>query len=189
MTVPLTLQPLTAERWDDLERLFGPRGAYGGCWCMWWRRSRSEFEAEKGEGNRKALRALVDDGRVPGLLAYEGDQPVAWVSVAPREDYPVLGRSPVLKPLDERPVWCIVCFFVAASHRGRGLTLRLIEAAVDHARAHGATCVEAYPTRPRGRRLPPVSSFMGLPDLFAAAGFEVAARPSDARLIMRRELG
>jgi len=27
-------QPLTPDLWDDLERLFGPNGAYGGFWCM-----------------------------------------------------------------------------------------------------------------------------------------------------------
>lgn len=187
-TPEITVHPLTAERWADLETLFGPNGAYGGCWCMWWRRSRSELEEEKGEGNRQALRALADRDPPPGLLAYDGARPVAWVSVAPREHYPVIGRSPVLKPVDDRPVWSIVCFYVARSHRGRGLALPLVRAAVDHARANGATCVEAYPTRPRGRRLPPVSSFMGLPDVFAAAGFEEVARPSEARLIMRREL-
>ena len=54
-----SFSPVTPENWLDLERLFGPRGASGGCWCMWWRTSRREFEANGNEGNRKAMRSLV----------------------------------------------------------------------------------------------------------------------------------
>ena len=184
----MEFHPLTPERWPDLERLFGPRGAYGGCWCMWWRLKRSEFEKHQGEGNRRALRGIVESGGVPGILAYDGGEPVGWCSVAPREEYGSLERSRVLKRLDERPVWSIVCFFVARGHRGRGVILELVRGAVEHARRHGAEIVEAYPTVPRSGRLPPVSSFMGMPEVFEQAGFVECARPSDAKMVMRRYL-
>lgn len=180
--------PLTPERWADLEALFGPRGAYGGCWCMWWRSSRTEFETNKGERNRWALQARVAGGEVPGILLYRDAAPVGWCSVAPRESYPAIVRSPVLRPVDDTPVWSLPCLFVARGERGEGLALALVEAAVEHARAAGAEAVEAYPTVPRGRELPPVSSFMGVPSLFARAGFVEVARPSPARMIMRRRL-
>ncbi|MBM4117215.1 GNAT family N-acetyltransferase, partial [bacterium] len=93
--------PLTPERWADFETLFGPRGACGGCWCMWWRLKRSDWERGQGAGNKQAMRRLVAAGAVPGLIAYAGDEPVGWVSVGPREHFGVLGRSPVLKPVDE----------------------------------------------------------------------------------------
>ena len=93
--------PLTPERWADLERLFGERGACGGCWCMWWRLTRREFEQNKGDGNKASLRALVESGPPPGLLAYDGDEAVGWCAVEPRESYPALARSRVLKPIDE----------------------------------------------------------------------------------------
>jgi len=67
---------LTPERWADFEKLFGPRGATGGCWCMWWRLTGREFDAQKGEGNRRAMKAIVDSGRVPGILAYHEGHPV-----------------------------------------------------------------------------------------------------------------
>lgn len=184
----LTFHPLTADRWDDLERLFGPSGAYGGCWCMWWRVTRKAFEENGNEGNRRAFRERVEAGPPPGILAYEEDVPVGWCAVAPREIHGSLERSPVLKRLDDRSVWSIVCLYVARSHRGRGMSEALIEAAVEHARAHGAQLVEAYPTRPRGERLPDVSSFMGVPEVFARTGFREAARPSEAKVVMRREL-
>jgi len=104
----MQFHPLTPERWDDFEALFGARGAYSGCWCMWWRLKRKEFEAQQGDGNRAAMKAIVESGRVPGILGYDGDRAVAWCSVAPREDFPSLNRSPVLKRLDDEPVWSIV---------------------------------------------------------------------------------
>jgi uncharacterized protein YndB with AHSA1/START domain len=105
----LSIHPLTPDRWDDLETLFGPRGAIGGCWCMWWRQTRSEYDRQKGEGNRQAMRAIVASGEIPGLLAYSGGRPVAWCSVAPRTAYPSLDRSRVLQRVDDQPVWSIVC--------------------------------------------------------------------------------
>lgn len=184
-----SFQPLTADRWSDLERLFGERGAYGGCWCMYWRTTRREFERDQGEGNRQSLRSQVESGLVPGILAYRQGQPVGWCSVAPREQYPSLNRSPVLKPLDDHPVWSIVCFFIDKDHRGRGLAGLLIEAAVEYAGTKGATIVEAYPTKPRGRQLAPVSVYMGLPALFEQAGFQRVAEPSESKAVMRYFLG
>lgn len=184
----LEFHPLTADRWPDLEALFGERGAYGGCWCMWWRSTRSEFEDQQGEGNRKALKGIVNGGEVPGILAYEEGEAVGWCSVAPRQAYGSLNRSRILKPIDGNPVWSIVCFFVAKTHRMQGLLLSLIRGAVEYAKSHGAKIIEAYPTVPKAERMPPVSSFMGLPSVFEEAGFVEVARPSTSKMIMRLEI-
>ncbi|MEW6750661.1 MAG: GNAT family N-acetyltransferase [Candidatus Latescibacterota bacterium] len=187
--VPLDVHPLTTDRWGDLEALFGPHGACGGCWCMWWRCARSQFRAQAGEGNRRALRALLEAGRVPGLLGYRDGQPVGWVSVAPREEYPSLERSRVLRRLDDLPVWSLVCLFVASRQRRQGIALALVRSAVEHVRAQGGRIVEAYPTVPRRGRLPAVSSYMGVPSLYARLGFVECARPSPARKVMRLQVG
>lgn len=185
--VPLALefQPLTPGRWSDFEALFGQRGAYGGCWCMWWRSTRREFEERGGEGNRQAMKAIVDSGEVPGILAYHQGEPVGWCSVAPREQYGTLERSRVLKRLDDTPVWSLVCFFVAKGYRDQGMANALIQGAVTYVRSQGGKAVEAYPTQPREGRLPPVSSFMGMPAMFERAGFVECARPSKSKVIMR----
>ena len=107
------VHPLTAGRWDDLVTLFGPRGACAGCWCMWWRRPAAEFRADKGDGNRRALRRLVDAGDVPGLIAYVGGEPAGWLALAPRECYVRFERSRTLAPGDAEPVWSVTCVFVA----------------------------------------------------------------------------
>ncbi len=188
MRPKLEFKPLTAERWADLQALFGPRGAYSGCWCMWWRCSRREFERNGNTGNRAAFRQLVMEGETPGILAYADGQAVGWCSVAPRQSYPSLLRSRTLKAVDDRPAWSIVCFFVARDWRGRGVSKALAKAAVDYVRDRGGKLLEAYPTDPKGRRLAPVSSYMGTPEIFAAAGFRECARPSPSRRVMRRSV-
>lgn len=183
----LHIHPLTPDRWADLERLFGERGACGGCWCMWWRLPRSTFQAQKGEGNRRALRSLVRKGDAPGLLAYERDAPVAWCAVQPREAYPLIERSRTLRPVDDAPdVWSVTCFFVARPYRGRGVSVRLLEAAVDWVRGRGGLLVEGYPVEPRTGRMPDAFAWTGLVKTFRRAGFVECARRSPTRPIMRR---
>ena len=184
----IKVYPLTPRRWPDLEKLFGPRGACGGCWCMYWRLPRKEFERRKGEGNRRLLRKLAGSGTPPGLLAYLDGEPVGWCALAPREVYPVLGRSRVLARVDEKPVWSAVCFFVARRHRSRGVSRALVRAAVAFARKHGAKIAEGYPVEPRKGRAPDVFLWTGLPGTFLTAGFKEVARRSPTRPILRRAL-
>jgi GNAT superfamily N-acetyltransferase len=181
----LHFHSVTPARWTDLETLFGERGACGGCWCMWMRLTRSRFEQQKGEGNRRAMKAIVDAGEVPGLLAYDDDRPIGWVSVAPREAYPVLERSRTLKPIDNQPVWSIVCLFIDKAWRGRGMMVKLVKAAVDYARSQGADIIEAYPVDPHRSDYPPAFAWPGIKSAFDEIGFIEVARRSETRPIMR----
>jgi GNAT superfamily N-acetyltransferase len=181
--------PLTEIRWRDFERLFGKNGACGGCWCMLWRVPRKQFEAQKGERNRRAMRRLVASGEAPGLIGYLDGEPVGWCALAPREQYPGLARSRVLKPVDERPCWSVACLFVHRAHRHTGVSTKLLRAAVAHARARGARILEGYPIEPRrGESLAPAFAWTGIASAFRAAGFAEVARRSATRPIMRREI-
>ena len=177
--------PLEPARWADLEALLGPNGV-SGCWCMWWRQTAREFSAGSGEPNRRALRALVDDGRPTGLLAYDGDRPVGWCSVAPRADFGRLDRSPKLFPVDDTPVWSIVCFYVARRSRGTGVARALLDAAVGTAAAAGAEVVEAYPVDPGEGRAASAGAYTGVLSMFLAAGFEEVARRGGRPIVRRR---
>ncbi len=181
----LEVHPLTPDRWADFEELFGQRGACGGCWCMLWRVRRSQFETQKGAGNKRAMKRIVNAGEIPGLLAYVRGEPVGWCSVAPREAYPVLSRSRVLKPIDDKPVWSVVCFFIAKAHRRTGLSVRLLEAVTAYARKNGAKIIEGYPVAPKKDRTPDVFAWTGLASAFEKAGFTEVARRSETRPIMR----
>jgi GNAT superfamily N-acetyltransferase len=184
----LIFHPVTPNCWQDFETLFGPRGAMGGCWCMWWRIKRKEFEVNKNEDNKAAMKEIVDSGKVPGLLVYDKGDPVGWVSIAPREDFPVLGRSPILKPVDNLPVWSIVCFVVRKDYKRQGMSGRLIQAAVDYAASQGATIVEGYPIDPKKSAVPDIYSFTGFLSTFKAAGFVEVARRSERKPIVRLDL-
>ena len=184
----VVVRPVTSERWDDLVALFGPRGACAGCWCMYFRQSRSEFERKKGARNRQALRRLVGGGAEPGLLAYVDGAPAGWIALAPREDYPLLSRSRILQPVDEKPVWSVVCFFVARAYRGRGLTVALLRKAAAYARRRGARRLEGYPVDPIKGKMPDTFAYYGLAAAFRQAGFREVARRSATRPIMRLEL-
>jgi GNAT superfamily N-acetyltransferase len=183
----VTFHPLTPGRWADLEAVFGPNGATSGCWCMWFRQSSQEFEQCHGEQNRLALRALVEGGTAPGLLAYVEGRAAAWVAVEPRTAYPRLDRSRVTKPLDDEDAWAVTCFFIHRDFRGAGLQSQLLEAALDWAKARGAKLIEGFPIDPEGR-VAAASGFYGFRSTFTAAGFEEVARRTRGRPYMRKRL-
>jgi GNAT superfamily N-acetyltransferase len=183
-----SFHPLTPDRWDDLEALFGKRGACAGCWCMYWRMPRRDFDALHGEGTRQLLKELVDAGQTPGVLAYAGDTPVGWCALAPRETYLTLENSRILKRVDGRPVWSVVCFFVDRHFRRQGVSVALLRAAVDFARQHGARMVEGYPVEPKKDLVPDVFVYTGLASAFLKAGFIEVLRRSETRPIMRYEI-
>lgn len=182
----LDFSPATPERWPDIERLFGPRGACAGCWCMWWRLPRRSWEAGKGPANKKKMRALVNAGREPGVIAYADGEPIGWCAVAPREEYSGLSRSRVLAPIDDEPVWSVTCLFVARAYRNQGVSVRLLAEAVRFARSRGARIVEGYPVEPASR-MADSFAWTGLASAFVNAGFREAARRSKTRPIMRAE--
>ena len=192
----LVARPLTAERWPDLERLFGPNGAYSNCWCAFQRVTGREFSAgcqDRGAGNRALLRRLTDEGSRPGLIGYRDGQPVGWVSLGPRPEFGRVLRSPItrLDPNEaaDRSVWSIVCFFIPRAHRGAGVGRALLERAIAHAHASGAAVLEAYPLDTRGARVQSSTAFTGTLDLFRGAGFAVVAERVAGRPVVRLDLG
>ena len=187
-TDAIRFQPLTPARWPDVKKLFGPRGACAGCWCMWPRLRGAEFAKRKGAGNQRAFRRIVASGDPPGLLAYAGREPVGWCALAAREVYPRIESSRTLARVDDRPVWSVVCFFVARSHRRRGLTVRLLREAVRYARKRGAQILEGYPVEPASGKTADAFAWTGLAAAFRRAGFVEVARRSPTRPIMRHAL-
>ena len=185
----LDVRELRAETWDDFERVLGRNGGARGCWCMHWRLSIAEWMEGKGEGNKRAMRKLASREEPPGVLVYEGDQPVAWCALGPRAAFPRLGRSPILAPVDEAPVCAITCIFVHRQHRGAGLLPAVLDAVCTYAATRGHPIAEGYPVEPRpGRRAGSDTAMTGIASAFRAAGFtEVARRKSD-RPVMRRRL-
>jgi len=185
----LEVHPLTRGRWKDLVELFNRPGGsiVRGCWCMYYRRTGGGGGVGPGRTSRRAMKALVDSGVVPGLIGYEDGSPVGWISLGPREDYPRLRGSPVMKPVDDRPVWSVICFFVDKRARGRNVTDALLKAGIDYARSQGATLLEAYPVDKRERSDPDFMWF-GAKRLYDRAGFTEVARRKPARPVVRKAI-
>jgi len=181
------VRPLTSATWADLEALFGlPGGSMvRGCWCMHYRKTGTP--AWTPAQNKSALRDLVGSGVMPGLVGYLSEKPAGWISLGPRADYRRLRRSPIMKPVDDADVWSVVCSYVPRLYRGQGLQHRLLAAAIDFARQHGAGMLEAYPVDKPGRSHDDFM-FFGSRSLYERAGFTEVARRSPTRVVMRLAL-
>ena len=189
----LVIHPLTPARWGDIETIFNAKGCSVAryCWCMHYRHSGTPTKVPAGktraQANRAELKGLVDSGRPPGLIAYRGKTPVGWVSLGPREEFAKLARSSVMKPVDDAPVWSIICFVVPAEHRRQGVAAALLEGAVAYAKKRGARLLEAYPVDKAGRSADG-SMWFGAKSMFDAGGFEEVARRKPTRPVVRRRV-
>jgi ribosomal protein S18 acetylase RimI-like enzyme len=191
--VPLEIVPLTPDRLADLASLFEQGGDPKRCWCSYFHVRGRGWDDWDVAANRALLEARAHAERPPGLVAYRDGEAVGWVSVAPREDYARIVASRVLAPVDDRPVWSIVCFVVGRQARRSGIARALLDAAVDFAAERGATIVEAYPVDTAGARISSASAYRGTLAMFRRAGFEVVAerrssRNAPVRPIVRRVL-
>jgi GNAT superfamily N-acetyltransferase len=177
---------VTPGRWSDLEKLFGPNGAYSNCWCTWWVLTGKEFSQALPSQRRSLLENLVADGEKPGLIAYRDSEPVGWCAVGPRERYARM-MSPRSRtfgpPEDTEGGWVINCFYIARPARGTGVATALLEAAVEFARKSGARFIDAYPLLDGSQGA--ASIFVGTYSMFARAGFKEVSRLR-ARPLMRR---
>lgn len=178
---PLEFHPLTPDRLPDLASLFEQGGDPKWCWCAYFRVRSVDFSNASKARHRGILARAVEDtareNRAPGLVAYRGSEAVGWISIGPREDYERLVHSRVLAPVDDEPVWSIVCFVVGRRTRGQGVARRLLAAGIAYARAHGASMLEAYPVEvTEGGRIPSAEVYRGTLSMFEDAGFRVVAR-------------
>jgi ribosomal protein S18 acetylase RimI-like enzyme len=184
------LKPLTIARWPDLEAIFNAKGCSvaRGCWCMFYRRSGTHRPPSPGrtvaESNRLEHKALVEAREFTGLLGYRGKRPVGWVSFGPREGYKKLVRSPVMKPVDDQPVWSIICFVVPQEFRGAGVARALLDGAIAYAKKRGVRLLEAYPID-KGAPSRDDAMWFGAKSMYDAAGFEEVARRKPHRPVVR----
>jgi GNAT superfamily N-acetyltransferase len=196
MATPPSIQvkPLTPARFADLAHLFDEGGDPRWCWCTYFRVRGRDWSNSTATSNRDELRALAKRKLAPGLVAYREGRAVGWVSLGPRTDYERLAYSKVLAPIDDLPVWSIVCFVVSRSVRRQGIARRLLDAAIEYAREHGASTLEAYPVEiPKGKRIPAADAYHGALSTFTKAGFTVVDRrqwnkTSPVRPIVRLDL-
>ncbi len=176
----LIFRPLTPRLMDAFGKVL--RGNWGaGCWCMYPRLTDAQMRELPGSDSasqrrRNAMTKLARRRRAPGLLAFEGDEPVGWVAVAPRSELARIEASRAMPRVDDEDVWVIPCITVLKAARGRGIALALIRAAVAYATEKGAPAVEAYP-RAGAARTGDDNAYFGTEPLFRRGGFQVVQEP------------
>ena len=184
--------PVTPDRFEDFADVINPNRRAAHCWCLSHRLQAKEIEELGGGSREQAMRELCEREHPPGVVTYLDGTPVGWCNVGPRSEITRLSRSRLIRPVDDLPVWSIVCVVVRSGHRKQGVTGHLIEGAVAYAAANGAPAVEAHPVDPKGR-MDLTMAFVGTKAMFDKAGFEVVGT-TDAvasrlpRLVMRRTL-
>ncbi len=180
----LTARLLRDDDWPTIEELFGPNGACGGCWCMWWRvpRGGKLWDRMKGKNNRAAFRKLVESGEVHGVLAFSDGKPVGWCSFGPRRSHPRLERVRALRRNSPEGTWAILCFYIPSAWRRRGVARLLLQEATTQAFKLGAREIEAYPVVANSSAGPVPAAFAwtGVAALFEAAGYKKAAQQDRA---------
>lgn len=184
------IAPATLERWDDVVAVFGRRGNDAGwCWCR--RFLGPPTDGVDRDDNREALRREISTAKIePGLIAYLDATPAGWTRVMPRSALPgVLANRALRRVLpDDDGAWWVTCFAVDQRHRNSGVATALLDAAVAHARRHGATAVEGHPVDTDALAAARVSGsalFTGTMSSFVAAGFTEIARTYPSRPVMR----
>jgi len=190
-TENIRFEELRPDLWPDVERLFGPNGACGGCWCMYWRAENSRAWNEiRGARAKKALKNLIQKGKAHGVLAFADDEPVGWCSFGPRTNFLNLERVRAYKRDDTSDVWSIICFFINRKWRGKGLSLGLLKAAIKAMRKRGVKILEAYPstTTKDGRRLSASSAWTGPLKIFEKMGFKTVQSTNPLKPLVRLEL-
>ena len=190
----MEIRPLTVDLWPALAELFAAGGDPKWCWCQYFRKQGLDWSNSTTAGNRASLESLAArPDLAPGLVGYRDGKAVGWVSLAPREDYGRLEGAKLLARIDDTPVWSIVCFVVSRKARGQGVADALLRGAIDYAREHGATTLEAYPVAATRGRISPANAFHGVQSMYERAGFTVAEtrqwnKSSPLRPIMRLAL-
>ncbi|SMO71649.1 GNAT family N-acetyltransferase [Solitalea koreensis] len=184
-SLPLTFEPLSPSNWHQFERLFGEKGACGGCWCMSFRLKRADFEEGKGQSNKDAMKELVFDNRMTGLLAFYEGEAIAWLSMSPREEFVKLENSRIHKRIDNTAVWSIPCFFIAKPFRRNGVSMELLKAAIQFAKEKNIKVLEAYPTIPYNPKMPDTFAWIGFLSSFEKAEFQIVDQKSKNRPMVR----
>lgn len=187
----IDVRPATA--FDDVATLVGPkRPGANVCWCLSYRIGAKENQSLQGTARGERVKELCREDPPPGVIAYEGDEPVGWAAVAPRANTR-FATSRTIPHVDDVPVWSIWCLRVRPGHRKQGISHPLLAGAVDFARNHGAPAVEGYPVDNAGAKVDLTMAFVGTRALFERAGFTLAA-PTDSvlngfpRVLMRLDL-
>ena len=191
----ISIVPANEVSWEDLQTVFGSRGAASRCQCQRYKlRPREAFAKFPVEERAHRLRQQTDCGHpnsnsTSGLVAFLDGEPVGWCAVEPRTAYEGLVRSARVpwqgreEDKSDDGIWAVTCLFTRAGFRKRGVSRALARAAVVFARERGARAIEGYPMTVKD--VIAEELHVGTKGVFAEAGFSEVSRPTPRRVVMR----
>ncbi|UKA75029.1 GNAT family N-acetyltransferase [Arthrobacter sp. FW306-07-I] len=189
----MVIEVRPATNFEDVKALVGPKRPDATvCWCLSYRIPSKQNVSLRGEERGELVRRLVTQDPPPGVIAYDGGEPVRWAAVHPRADTS-FARNRKIPHVDDRDAWSVWCLRVRPGHRGKGISHHLLEGAVGMARSYGAPVVEGYPVDNGGSKVDLTMAYVGTRKLFEDAGFTKAADTTSVlngfpRVLMRLEL-
>ncbi|MFF6875142.1 MULTISPECIES: GNAT family N-acetyltransferase [unclassified Streptomyces] len=189
----MSIEVRPATDFEDVRAVLGPKSPGANvCWCLSYRIPSRLNNELRGPDRGAYVADLCRADPPPGVLAYDGDEPVGWAAVAPRADTS-FARNRKIPHIDDLPVWSLWCVRVRPGHRKQGISHALIAGAVDFARDRGAPAIEAYPLDNGDAKVDLTMAYAGLRKNFERAGFAQAADTTSVlaghpRVLMRLDL-
>lgn len=191
--VTITTEVATSSRWDDVRRALTGGGDGASCQCIWPMLSNKDWNATTTPQRTEMFRDEIEQGPPPGLIGYVDGEAAGWIRIGPRTRQARVPRTRMIaasstEPFDDESVWAVTCFVVRREHRGQGLTLALLRAAVDYARRSGARLIEGYPVDTKGEKQPSNELFHGALGTFLSAGFAMQTEMKPGRALVTLDL-
>ncbi|MBO0982159.1 GNAT family N-acetyltransferase [Microbacterium sp. SD291] len=191
--VTITTEVATTTRWDDVQHALTGGGDGASCQCIWPVLSNKDWNATTTPQRTEMLRDEIDAGPPPGIIAYVDGEAAGWIRIGPRTRQARVPRTRIIaaatsEPFDDESVWAVTCFVVRREHRGSGINLELLRAAVEYARESGARLIEGYPVDTKGEKKRSNDLFHGTLGTFLAAGFEETTELKPGRTLVTLDL-
>ena len=191
--VTITTEPATTSRWDDVQHALTGGGDGASCQCIWPVLSNKDWNETTTPQRKEMLREEIDSGPPPGIIAYVDGEAAGWIRIGPRTRQARIPRTRIIaaasaEPFDDETVWAVTCFVVRREHRGSGLNLELLRAAVDLARESGARLIEGYPVVTGGEKQRSNDLFHGTLGTFLEVGFTEKTELKPGRALVTLEL-
>lgn len=185
----ITTELATTARWDDVQHALTGGGDGASCQCIWPVLSNKDWSATTTPQRTEMFRTEIDEGPPPGIVAYVDGEAAGWIRIGPRTRQARVPRTRIIaaastEPFEDESVWAVTCFVVRREHRGSGLNLELLRAAVEYARESGARLIEGYPVDTRGEKQRSNDLFHGTLGTFLAAGFMERAELKPGRTLV-----
>ena len=180
---------LLADYLAFFDNAFSDYPDWADCYCGFYDTSAAEWDTTSKAEHRTARSERIRSGKATGLLAYIDGKPVGWCNAQPRSSFPNMRAYKVAVTDPDESVGSIMCFLVAPSHRSKGVSNALLNAACDNFKRDGLQVAEGYPpTVPKNSQLPwAEANYKGPLNLYLKNGFSIH-RQVERFAIVRKQL-